>query len=146
MKLRNGKTFKDDEPEDEYDWGYGINPETGKCECLDCTRIVGCVFHASQDERKKKAETKARTQVLYEATTHAIEKTMTLEKNQAPDSGYEFIDLYLLCYRAYYSRNYERTYREVYEKIGKTYWNRLMRKKPEDRGFICELCENGRIW
>jgi hypothetical protein len=71
---------------------------------------------------------------------------MTLEKNQAPDSGYEFIDLYLLCYRAYYSRNYERTYREVYEKIGKTYWNRLMRKKPEDRGFICELCENGRIW
>ena len=137
MKLRNGKTFKDDEPE--YEWESDINPETGECECCDCTRIAGCVFHDTpeREERKKKAETKAQAQVLYDAEVYALEKCKNVPE------GIQFLDFYLLHYRSYYERNYDSTRREVYEKITKIAMNRLMRKKPEDRGFICELCENG---
>jgi hypothetical protein len=141
MKLRNQKTYKNDEPE--VEWYSDINPITGACECLDCTRIAGCVFHETreQEERKKKAETKARAQVMYEAEVYALEKA----GGDSPE-GIPFLDFYLLHYRAYYQRTYDNRYREVYEKIGRIYWNRVMRKKPEDRGFICELCENGKIW
>jgi hypothetical protein len=136
MKLRNGKTYKDDEPEDEYDWGYGINPETGGCDCLDCTRIVGCVFHASQDERKKKAETKARTQVLYEAEVYAMEKCKNIPE------GIQFLDYYLLHYRTYYQQKYNNTYQWILDGVNNIYWNRLMRKKKETRGYICEVCDH----
>jgi hypothetical protein len=143
MLLRNKKTYKDDERE--YEWTSDINPETGKCECLDCTRIAGCVFHETpeRDERKKKAETKARAQVMYGAEMYALEKA----KEGRPE-GIQFLDYYLLHYRSYYESNYETTYREVYKKICTIHWNRLMRKKAEDRGFICELCSdsNGTSW
>jgi hypothetical protein len=136
MKLRNGKTFKDDEPEEEYDWGYGINPETGGCACLDCRRIAGCVFHASQDERKKKAEKKARAEVMYEAEVYAMEKAADLPE------GIEFLDFYLMHYRTYYQKNYNNSYQWILDGVNNIYWNRLMRKKKETRGKICDTCEH----
>jgi len=140
MKLRNGKTFKDDERE--LEWESDINPITGGCECLDCMRIAGCVFHDTpeEDERKKKAETKARAEVLYEAEVYALEKA----GRERPEK-IGFLDFYLLHYRSYYEWNYDSRYREILRKINQIHMNRLMRKKPEDRGFICELCES-KIW
>ena len=143
MLLRNGKRYKNDEPEIKY--ASDINPETGECECLDCMRIAGCMFHEAPeaDERTKKAETKARAQVMYEAEMYAIEKA----EGNLPE-GIQFLDYYLLHYRSYYQGNYDKTYREVYKKICRVHWNRLMRKKAEDRGFLCELCvsSNGERW
>ena len=141
MKLRNGKTFKDDEPE-AGEWGSDINPITGECECLDCMRIAGCVFHEGnkREEREKKAETKARAQVMYEAEVYALEKA----GGDLP-YGIQFLDFFLLHYRSYYQRTYDNRYREILRKISQIHMNRLMRKKPEDRGFICELCES-KIW
>ena len=103
------------------------------------------MFHdtTEREERKKKAETKARAQVMYEAEVYAVEKA----GGDGPE-GIPFLDLYLLHYRSYYVSNYEKTRQEVYEKICTIHWNRLMRKKAEDRGFICELCSgsNGTSW
>lgn len=140
MKLRNQKMYKNDEPEPT--WGSDINPITGACECLDCTRIAGCVFHDTleQKEREKKAETKARAQVMYESEVYALEKA----GGDIPE-GIEFLDYYLIHYRSYYQRSYDNRYRKILGKISQTHMNRLMRKKPEDRGFICELCES-KIW
>ena len=140
MKLRNGKTFKDDDPEPV--WGSDINPITGGCECCDCMRIAGCVFHDTpeQKEREKKAETKARAQVMYEAEVYALEKA----GGDLP-YGIEFLDYYLIHYRSYYQRTYISRYQGVFRKICQIAMNRLMRKKPDDRGFICELCES-KIW
>ena len=86
---------------------------------------------------------KARAQVMYEAEVYAVEKA----GGDLP-YGIRFLDFYLLHYRSYYELNYERTRREVYKKICTIHWNRLMRKKAEDRGFICELCSgsNGTSW
>ena len=137
MKLRNGKTFKDDEPE--YEWESDINPETGECECCDCWLTRGCVFHASQDERKKKAETKARAEVMYEAEVYALEKCKNVPE------GIEFLDFYLLHYRTYYQKNYNNSYQWILDGVNNIYWNRLMRKKKETRGKICELCDR-KIW
>jgi len=141
MKLRNGKTFKDDELE-AGEWGSDINPITGECECLDCMRIAGCVFHEGnkREEREKKAETKARAQVMYEAEVYALEQA----GGDLP-YGIQFLDYYLIHYRSYYARKYDSRYREILGKISQIHMNRLMRKKPEDRGFICELCES-KIW
>jgi len=142
MKLRNGKTFKDDEAEDDYDWGYGINPETGGCDCLDCRRIAGCVMHDTPElaERREKAKKKALAEVLYEAEVYALEKA----GGDLPE-GVQFLDFYLLHYRVYYSRTFDNRYREILDKISRIHLNRLMRKKPEDRGFICELCMS-KVW
>lgn len=134
MKLRNGKTYKDDELE--FEWGSDINPETGECECLDCMRTVGCVFHASRDEREKKAETKARAEVLYEAEVYALENCKNVPE------GIQFLDYYLLHYRTYYQQKYNNTYQWILSSVSQTYWNRLMRKKKETRGYICDFCEH----
>lgn len=134
MKLRNGKTFKDDEPE--LEWESDINPITGKCECCDCWLTRGCVFHATQDERKKKAETKARAEVMYEAEVYAMEKAADLPE------GIQFLDFYLLHYRTYYQQKYNNTYQWILDGVNNIYWNRLMRKKKESRGYICDTCEH----
>jgi hypothetical protein len=135
MKLRNNKTYKDDEPE--YDeWTSDINPETGKCECCDCWLTKGCVFHATEEERVKKAEKKARAQTMYEAEVYALEKAGDL-----PD-GIQFLDYYLLHYRTYYQQKYNSSYQWILSGVSQTYWNRLMRKKKETRGYICDFCEH----
>ena len=141
MRLRNGKAYKDDEP-DLYQGYSDINPITGGCECCDCRRIAGCVFHegSKQGEREKKAETKARAEVMYEAEVYALEKA----GGDLP-YGIRFREYYLLHYRSYYESNYDNRYRKILGKISQIHMNRLMRKKPADRGFICELCY-GKIW
>jgi len=137
MLLRNGKTYKDD-PEELEEREY-CNDD-GDCNCWSCKDINGCVFHVTskQEERKKKAKTKALAQVMYEAQVYALEKA-----NGDLPEGIRFLDFYLLYYRSYYEQNYERTYLEVYEKICKIALSRLLWKKPEHQGHICHLCHEG---